>query len=205
MAAAGDGRREWCVCGWGVGLRRGSGAAVATKFKPKMVSPGREFTRPGLSLRDKRTRKPNSVLCGHSSRRRVAASAHQRPTRRFRQLLEPPGRIGPMRSACLTLGARFPPYLVLLRVGFTLPPALLPARCALTAPFHPYHCAGQPFGLASRQRRYVFCGTSRPRALKPASRTLSGTLPCGVRTFLSRRAVLAYGLRQRPPGPPASY
>jgi hypothetical protein len=36
------------------------------------------------------------------------------------------------------------------------------------------------------QRRYVFCGTSRPRALKRASRTLSGTLPCGVRTFLSR-------------------
>ena len=31
------------------------------------------------------------------------------------------------------------PYLVLLRVGFTLPPVLPPARCALTAPFHPYH------------------------------------------------------------------
>jgi len=34
--------------------------------------------------------KPNSVVCGHSSRRRVAADAHQRPTRRFRHLLEPP-------------------------------------------------------------------------------------------------------------------
>ena len=33
---------------------------------------------------------------------------------------------------------RFPPYLVLLRVGFTLPPISLPGRCALTAPFHPY-------------------------------------------------------------------
>src|SRR5258708_11918949 len=31
-----------------------------------------------------------------------------------------------------------PPYLVLLRVGFALPAALLPRRCALTAPFHPY-------------------------------------------------------------------
>jgi hypothetical protein len=30
------------------------------------------------------------------------------------------------------------PYLVLLRVGFALPPPLLAARCALTAPFHPY-------------------------------------------------------------------
>ena len=37
----------------------------------------------------KRTRKPNSVLCGHSSRRRVTANAHQRPTRRFRHLLSP--------------------------------------------------------------------------------------------------------------------
>ena len=32
----------------------------------------------------------------------------------------------------------FLPYLVLLRVGFALPPPLLTARCALTAPFHPY-------------------------------------------------------------------
>jgi len=30
------------------------------------------------------------------------------------------------------------PYSVLLPVGFALPPALPPARCALTAPFHPY-------------------------------------------------------------------
>ena len=30
------------------------------------------------------------------------------------------------------------PYLVLLRVGFTLPQLLPVARCALTAPFHPY-------------------------------------------------------------------
>ena len=32
----------------------------------------------------------------------------------------------------------FLPYLVLLRVGFALPRALLRERCALTAPFHPY-------------------------------------------------------------------
>ena len=37
-----------------------------------------------------------------------------------------------------------PPYLVLLRVGFALPAALLRRRCALTAPFHPY------LGLAAR-------------------------------------------------------
>jgi len=29
-------------------------------------------------------------------------------------------------------------YLVLLRVGFTMPLLLPKARCALTAPFHPY-------------------------------------------------------------------
>ena len=30
------------------------------------------------------------------------------------------------------------PYSVLLPVGFALPPLLPEARCALTAPFHPY-------------------------------------------------------------------
>jgi hypothetical protein len=50
-----------------------------------------------------------------------------------------------------------------------------------------------PSGTPLR-RRYVFCGTSRPRDLKPASRTLSGTLPCGVRTFLPRQPLLSQGL-----------
>ena len=43
-------------------------------------------------------------------------------------------------------------YLVLLPVGFALPPPLPGARCALTAPFHP--CRGpEPV------RRFAFCGT----------------------------------------------
>ena len=58
-----------------------------------------------LKLFGKRTCKPNSVVCGHSSRRRVAAYAHQRPTRRFRQKFEPPQRIGPIRSAAWLLAA----------------------------------------------------------------------------------------------------
>src|SRR5437868_13097656 len=41
-----------------------------------------------------------------------------------------------------------PPYLVLLRVGFALPHTLLHARCALTAPFHPYR-AFPPGGIFS--------------------------------------------------------
>jgi hypothetical protein len=35
--------------------------------------------------------------------------------------------------------------------------------------------------------RYIFCGTFRRADLNPPSRTLSGTLLCGVRTFLSPR------------------
>jgi hypothetical protein len=38
----------------------------------------------------------------------------------------------------------------------------------------------------ARGGRYVLCCTCRPAALKRPSRTLSGTLPCGVRTFLPR-------------------
>ena len=48
--------------------------------------------------------------------------------------------------------------------------------------------------------RYVFCGTSRQPALRPASRTLSGTLLCGVRTFLFHHLT-----RQKRPSGPAAY
>jgi len=75
-----------------------------------------------------------------------------------------PERLAPLQPA--------PPYLVLLRAGFCLPPTLPPARCALTAPFHPY---------LSYPRRYVFCATNP--SSHPA-RALPGALPCGVRTFL---------------------
>jgi len=63
---------------------------------------------------------------GHSSRPCIAARL-QRPTRELWRA-EPARR---PRRAIL-------PYLVLLRVGFSLPPPLPAARCALTAPFHPY-------------------------------------------------------------------
>jgi hypothetical protein len=148
-----------------------------------MASAGRLVSPPALigSLFGKRTRKPNSVLCGHSSRRSVTARAHQRPTRRFRHIPEPPCRIGPMRSRRMAPGPGFPPYLVLLRVGFTLPQPLLAARCALTAPFHPYSESprGGMFSVALAVHGH--------RRGDPASRTLSGTLPCGVRTFLPRK------------------
>jgi hypothetical protein len=61
-------------------------------------TPAANFAAGGCEKFGRRTCKPNSVVCGHSSRRRVAADAHQRPTRRFRHVLEPPGRTGPVRS-----------------------------------------------------------------------------------------------------------
>jgi hypothetical protein len=45
--------------------------------------------------------------------------------------------------------------------------------------------------------RYIFCGTFRRPDLNPASRTLSGTLLCGVRTFLPRYLTQ----QERPSGP----
>src|SRR5690606_18207103 len=65
------------------------------------------------------------------------------------------------------------PYSVLLRVGFTLPHALPRARCALTAPFHPYRTC---------VRRYIFCGTFR--RLAPPRRYLA---PCPMEPGLSSR------------------
>src|SRR5262249_11526482 len=70
----------------------------------------------------------------------------------------------------------FPPYLVLLPVGFAMRRVSLLVRCALTAPFHPY---------PSFLRRYLLCGTFRRVALKPPSQALPGTALYGVRTFLS--------------------
>ncbi len=69
---------------------------------------------------------------GHSSGPRITARL-KRPTRRL-------WRAEPARSPGEAYSARprLPPYLVLLRVGFALPGALLRRRCALTAPFHPY-------------------------------------------------------------------
>ena len=86
--------------------------------------------------------KPNSVEDDHSSRRRIATPL-KRPTRRFPTVAanrdrNPGERAGPARIRSLGLAGEFPPYLVLLRVGFALPAALLARRCALTAPFHPY-------------------------------------------------------------------
>lgn len=84
----------------------------------------------------------------------------------------------PETSACR-------PYLVLLPVGFTVPPPLPATRCALTAPFQP--CRQPAIG---RGRRSALCGTFP--GVAPAGRYPA---PCfrGARTFLPRR-------RQAPAG-----
>jgi len=65
-------------------------------------------------------------------------------------------------------------YLALLQVGFTLPRVLPRARCALTAPFHPYRLG--------RTEQAVYFLRHFPWTFAPQA--LPGTLPCGARTFL---------------------
>jgi hypothetical protein len=82
-----------------------------------------------------------------------------------------PGTIGSLRNACRS-------YLVLLPVGFSLPPPLPAARCALTAPFHP--C--RPPGMPETGWRCTFCGTFP--GVASAGRYPAPYLR-GARTFLS--------------------
>ena len=102
---------------------------------------------------------------GHSSGPRITAGL-KRPTRRL-------WRTEPARApvfwsflpiwSCSVWGLPCPPH-------YCGGGALLPHLFTLTR--------------ALRLRRYVFCGTFRRVSLNSPSRTLSGTLLCGVRTFL---------------------
>ncbi len=67
------------------------------------------------------------------------------------------------------------PYSVLLRVGFAMPPLLPAARCALTAPFHPY--STDPLILSLSKERSALCGTFPGLRSKPlVRRALPATL-----------------------------
>ena len=120
-----------------VGSGAGPGAgAGGGKGARRPVS--RVLSAPALSLRRARD--------GHSSGTRLAARL-ARPTRAT-------GRECPCDSlADRSAGLAGRPYSVLLPVGFTLPPLLPGARCALAAPFHPCRrgtspCAGGLFSVA---------------------------------------------------------
>src|SRR5215813_8916208 len=79
------------------------------------------------------------------------------------------------------------PYSVLLPVGFAVPLALPSARCALTAPFHPYRpkpavsfsvalSLGLPPPDVIRHRSSVEPGLSSPAAFRPLPERPSGRL-----------------------------
>ena len=76
--------------------------------------------------------------------------------------------------------SRAPPYLVLLRAGFCLPPLLPEARCALTAPFHPYPPSPSALRPRAMAWRYIFCATGPSGC--PA-RELPGALSCWSSDF----------------------
>jgi len=138
-------------------------------------------------------RKPNSVLDDHSSRRDIAGALKQ-PTRRFRLMacairnalhLVAPGRYAfaaeemPCESlpiwSCSVWGLPcrdcYQPRGGLLPHPFTLTAGRVHGFCSLR---------NKPNSL----RRFAFCCTGRTYVLKRKPRTLSGTLPWGVRTFL---------------------
>jgi hypothetical protein len=102
---------EWCTT-----------KASQSAGKPNSVH---RFSHLGVPARARRWR--GSRCDDHSSRPAITRGLKQ-PTRWSRT-----GRPSGAR-----IRAPAPPYLVLLRAGFCLPPTLPPARCALTAPFHPY-------------------------------------------------------------------
>src|SRR6185437_11099663 len=85
--------------------------------------------------------------------RRVSGErdGHSSGTPVARRVVQPTRMTGPDRAEAR---ASRHSYSVLLPVGFAVPPPLPAARCALTAPFHPYR--GQN---ATQPRRSVLCGT----------------------------------------------
>jgi hypothetical protein len=119
---------------------------------------------------------------GHSSRPRITEWL-KRPTRRFhapsRYVFRRTRKFLPIWS-CSVWGLPCPSH-------YCGSGALLPHLFTLTSTF------------LRTLRRYIFCGTGRRMDLNPSSRTLSGTLLCGVRTFLSPSLTN----RERPSGPAA--
>src|SRR6202047_3801818 len=135
-----------------------------------------------------RTCKPNSVRLA-AGRSFLWAASYCAAQTTYPQVVA--HRAGTLPREARRLTRKFLPIWSCSVWGLPCPPhycdsgALLPHLFTLTS--------------ASPPRRYILCGTFRQPGLNPASRTLSGTLLCGVRTFLSRSLTR----RERPSGPAA--
>ena len=153
--------------------------------------------------------------------RRLILGPIERTRRPVSRVLYPPARAGGRRPflwdvRCRTPRATYPggrcgssparrarrrgrrrPYLVLLPVGFTVPPLSPGARCALTAPFHPYRVGAGATGTPGHGR-FAFCGTFpgvAPAGRYPAPRFR------GARTFLPPASGTRGRATVRPSGP----
>jgi hypothetical protein len=173
----------------------------------ELPSRGRHFS--------KRACKPNSVVCGHSSRRRVAADVHQRPTRRFRHLLEPPVAYRADTPRRPVLQAVASPSL------FGLAPCgVYPARCLTAAAVRSYRTFS-PLPRRERSKLLPGClrrpGKGRKRVTEAVyslwhwpSRSLNAAIPDVIRHTALRSsdfpppkhslALWLAKLRQRPHG-----
>jgi hypothetical protein len=85
----------------------------------------------------------NQVRCSGCVSRILCPTVHPRERGRWRgdDHSSRPGITGGLKRPTRRLRTgrpQTPPYLALLRAGFCLPHPLRAARCALTAPFHPY-------------------------------------------------------------------
>ena len=114
-----------------------------------------------------------SLQDGHSSRPHITVRL-KRPTRNFHPIAGSLAVDAPSRRVRILLSAR--PLFGLAPCGVCHAPSITGRAVRSYRTFSPLP--------RPKPRRYVLCGTGRRLALTPASRTLSGTLLCGVRTFL---------------------
>jgi hypothetical protein len=162
VAARGEGTaQKWDVR---QGQRR-----LQAKRGMRTRGPKWDGNRSGLSPRQKRESadKPGSVVGNHPSGAPVTVRL-KRPTRK------------PLRAAGTSPKARALPYLVLLQVGFAVPPNVATGAVRSYRTVSPLPASRAPRMTHDRHRRFTFCCTFR--GLAPPRRYLA---PCPVEPGLS--------------------